>query len=251
MTDRPALPTLTKVPMKILLFLLPLLSLVSKEICYFYPPEGWQAALPKNLSEHVQIGFVGEGTGGFHPSINLATEETDASLKEYVKAVKEIHLSQPNTTVRSLGKFCMKGGEGLLLEISAPSFWGPLTLLQAILVRDDIAYILTGAILKTQFLKLQQEVLGALKTLSFAQDFAAPILDPAQKEAFQALFSSLGSQPKKEEWKALQSMAESLGKEMGAHWQFLVLKEGHAKIYLEEIPKISNMEEKVNLEDTP
>ena len=146
-------------------------------IAIFSPPSGWQSSRPKHHSTHVQIGFIGEGSSKFHPSINLAVEEIDISLKEYVKAVKEIHLDEKNTTWRDLAKFTMKGGSGRLTEITSPSAWGDVKMLQAILVSGKTAYILTAAALKKEYPEIQKEILQSLQSLDLQPDLFASIAD--------------------------------------------------------------------------
>ena len=82
------------------LIFLTLLNFASAKHCTFIPPTGWEIAQLKNPSPHVKIGFIGKGTGEFRPSINLAEEEVDVPLKEYVKAVKELQLADPTAKWR-------------------------------------------------------------------------------------------------------------------------------------------------------
>jgi hypothetical protein len=224
--------------MKILSFLFPLLCWANS-ICMFTPPKGWEAAQPKDLSEHVQIGFVGKGSTEFRPSINLATEEIDCTLKEYVKAVKEIHLSQPKTKWKNLGKIEMKSGPGVLTEIISPSPFGNVHMLQALFVHESRAYILTAAVLKQDFVPLQKELLQSLASLEMSNDLISVVRQEELKLQFQTLFTSLGqfATPENREieqadqWKSLQQFVMKKGDEMGGYWQFLALKEGYLKIY--------------------
>src|SRR5690242_8383837 len=111
--------------------------LIASAICTFSPPESWEIAQLKVPSPHIQIGFIGKGSNNFRPSLSLSIEEeVDASLKEYVKAVKEIHTAEPNTKWRDLGKIQTLAGEGRLVEISRPSSYGEeMVVLQAMLVK--------------------------------------------------------------------------------------------------------------------
>ena len=205
---------------------------LASSIPLFSPPSGWQCALPKNLSPHVQVGFIGKGASQFHPSINLATEEIDISLKEYVKAVKEIHIAEKNTAWRDLGKFSMKGGVGRLTEITSPSAWGDVKMLQAILVQEETAYILTAAVLKKEYPSFQKEILQSLQSLSLQPDLSAALGDEKRRREFEETLNALGnSENREEQWERLQKAIAATYPEMGSHWQFLALKEGHARIY--------------------
>ena len=223
--------------MKCLFLLFPFFLYSS--VCYFTPPSDWQCAQPKNMSPHVQVGFVGKGSTEFSPSINLAFEEVDVSLKEYIKAVKGMHLSQKGTSWRDLGKFKLKEGDGRLTEISTTSAWGEVKMLQAIYIRDHKAYILTAAVLKKDYPNLQEKILESLQSLSLVPDLLTSV---PQKQSFDEFYSKVNTIPeettpeqwKKSQWERLQKIVLNDCKEMGGHWQFLVLKEGYSKIYSKE-----------------
>lgn len=208
------------------------------EICTFLPPAGWEIAQPKNLSQHVQVGFLGKGSGDFRPSINIAFEEVDVSLKEYVKAVRKIQTSQPNTQWRDLGKFPMKAGTGRLTEITTTTPWGEIKMLQALFVKNGKAYILTGAVLKQDLPKFQTDLLNSFRSLTLVPHLFATLPENPQAAELRKLFASLGSisseedpeRAQKQQWDSLQKAVQGVG-EMGPYWDYLVLKEGHAKIY--------------------
>ncbi len=208
------------------------------EICTFLPPAGWEIAQPKNLSHHVQVGFLGKGSTDFRPSINIAFEDVDVPLKEYVKAVKKIQTAQPNTQWRDLGKFPMKAGTGRLTEITTSTPWGEIKMLQALFVKNGKAYILTGAVLKQDLPKFQTDLLNSFRSLSLVPNLFALLPENSQTDEFRKLFSSLGGFPSEEnperaqknQWDALQKAVQGVS-EMGPYWGYMVLKEGHAKIY--------------------
>jgi hypothetical protein len=196
------------------------------------PPPQWECAKPKELSSYVQIGFIGKGNSSFRPSINLATEEVDVSLKQYVKAVKKIHCDEPHTSWRDLGKFTMQAGEGRLTEIDTASPWGKVKMLQALFVKDSTAYIITGASLKEEFLTFQKDFLDTFRSFSLIADLLSP-LSKEKKAQFNALFTNC-SQPPEERWKKMQTLAADCT-DLGAHWNFLLLQEGHSKIFEKEV----------------
>lgn len=217
--------------MRVIFLFLSIFALANAKHCTFIPPSGWEIAQLKNPSPHVKIGFIGKGSGEFRPSINLAEEEVDVSLKEYVKAVKELQLADPMTKWRDLGKFPMGSGEGRLTEMTNPSPWGEIKVLQALFVHEDRAYILTGAVLKEDFLKFQNELLKSFRSLTLSEDLWTPIADAAKRAEFATFFAKLGTTEEKDaEWENLQKKIVSHA-ELGPYWQFLALQEGHAKIY--------------------
>lgn len=215
-------------------------QLTDAKIPLFTPPSGWVCARPQKLSPHVQIGFITKGSYQFHPSINLAIEDVShISLKEYVKAVKEIHLSEKNTTWRDLGKFSMKAGTGRLTEITSNSPWGEVKMLQAILVENSKAYILTAAVLKKEYLEFQKEILQSLQSLTLLPNLPSALASKEKQKEFEEIVQKLGQYlpeedivlKQKKEWEELQKTVSEKFPEMGGHWHFLVLQEGYAKIY--------------------
>jgi len=217
--------------MKSILFLFPLFCWAAP-ICIFQPPPEWQPSQPKTLSEYVQIGFVTKGSTDFCPSINLATEAVDCSLKEYIKAVKEIHLSQSGTRWRDLGSIEMKAGQGRLTEITTTSPWGEVLMLQAILVKDKTAYLLTAATLKKDFVSRQKEILTSLGSLQFTDDLWSMVSDASVRMELASFYQSLGTGDQPDtQWKELQALVSKHGSALGGYWQFLALKEGYVKIY--------------------
>ncbi len=208
-------------------------------ICYFAPPAGWAAAHPKNLSPHVQIGFVSPKISTFRPSINLALEKVDLPLREYLKAVKKIHLSQPGTQWRDLGAFKLAAGEGRLTEISSHSPYGDLKMLQAIFLSENTAYILTAAVLKKDYIREQKALLQSLQSLRLAPDLYTAFSQEEPRKRFISFFDSLAACPveeqseewKNQKWASLQTLVQQYGSELGSHWQFLALQEGHEQIY--------------------
>jgi hypothetical protein len=204
-------------------------------VCLFTPPKAWQAAKPKELSEYVQIGFVAQGSDGFVSSVNLATEAVDCGLKDYVKAVKEIHTAEPNTEWRDLGALKTKSETGRLVQITTKSAWGDLVMLQGIVVKKNVAYILTASMLKKDFSGLQAQVLESLKSMHVVSDLKSEIEDVSLQQKWSSLLKTLGenqsSEQNAKDWSALQQFVEKETEHLGAYWQFLALQEGHAKIY--------------------
>ncbi len=181
------------------------------------------------------MGFLGKGSTHFRPSINLATEEIDIGLKEYVKAVKEIHLAQAGTTWRDLGKFKTRTGVGRLAEIGTTTPLGAVKMLQLIVVSGKSAYIMTGATIKEDFLRFQEQFLKTFQSLRLAENLFSPL--PAEKKArFERFFSELALQISDEaernvKWGDLQKLVTEESPVMGNYWQILVLKSGREKIY--------------------
>lgn len=134
----------------------------------FSPPKAWKLVTQKN-KEHsrVKIGFVGEATRGFSPSINVATEEIgDTTLTEYLKAAKAIYEKTPHNRWRQLGKIQTASGESTLTEIDTRTEWGDVRLMQMIFIKDRKAYIMTAASLREDFGQHLKEFQTAFQSLS-------------------------------------------------------------------------------------
>jgi hypothetical protein len=67
----------------------PLPETASSSYCYFIPPKGWDLADQARLSPRVKICFIGKSQKSLLPSVNLAQEEVDVSLKTYIDIVKK------------------------------------------------------------------------------------------------------------------------------------------------------------------
>ncbi len=205
--------------------------------CYFHPPKGWLAANPESLSPRVQIGFLGKNKKGFCPSLNLALEEVQVSLAEYLKAVKQIHEADRNNRWRSLGKIRTRAGEAELTEMDTKTQWGAIRLLQLILIKQGTAYILTAAALKEEFPQFYKEFQTAFQSLDIVEDLFAIIPSQERRDALkqkqiQLREALLAASEKKFEdrnfqkkyWEPFQKKIVEDFADMGAHWQELALK---------------------------
>lgn len=210
-------------------FFLTAMSLCYGTHCTFIPPQGWEIAQLTNPSPHIKIGFLGQGSGAFRPSINLAIEEdVDISLKEYTKAVKEIHAAHPTTFLRDLGVFPTSCGEGKLLEITNQSAWGEIKVLQVLLVSEQKAYILTAAVLKEDFFKFQKQILQSFRSLQLTDDLFSLIPDQKKRAQLISLLSALRANDPNAQLTDLQNQMIQHA-DLGPYWAFLVVQEGLAK----------------------
>lgn len=201
------------------------------QLPYFQPPAGWEIAQSKQRSPYIYIGFFGPSSSQFRPSLNLATEEIDVSLKEYVQAVLEIHRSDRNVQCRNLGTFAMQGGEGKLLEITHRNGWGVSKLLQAILVKEKTAYILTASASNDDFAHLKESILQSMRSFQIIDDLSSPIRDERLRQNLKSFFDRLGyGEDPQKQWELWKGVIHRI-KEMGPYWQFLALQEGYARIY--------------------
>lgn len=192
--------------------------------CYFDPPSEWECADPKALSPLVQVGFIGKGKKMFRPSLNLAEEEIDCGIKEYLKAVKEIHESDPHTKWKDLGVFQTKSGEARLTEISRKTKWGDVRMLQSILIHKQKAYILTGAVLREEFPDQYKLLLNAMHSIQITDNLICAVKKDDLRTKLENICARLQKENETKNFDAFQKLILDEYKEMGMHWQILMVK---------------------------
>jgi hypothetical protein len=208
----------------------------SNDICIFTPPSSWQCADPSNLSSHVTVGYVGKGKSSFNPSLNLAKEEVDIDLKEYVKEVKSIYAQDKSSSVKSLGTIKTLAGEAVLLEICTKTSVGEIRILQAIFVKDNFAYVLTGATTKDEFIKYNKEMQQAFSSLAIVPDLISIIASEGKRSKLNNKIYAFKKEMKEKKLinnkKLLIKQIEKFQKflatefhEMGNYWQLLMLEQ--------------------------
>jgi hypothetical protein len=135
----------------------------------FQSPEGWFLADPKSLPSHVKMMVVGKGSHEFPPSINLAFDEFNGTLKDYLKLVEAIN-KRLGADSKDLGMIQTLAGEARLLQIDSKNAWGLERQMQIIIVKNGQAFILTASALKDEFSKFYPQFFKSLKSLNFNLD---------------------------------------------------------------------------------
>jgi hypothetical protein len=154
------------------LFSFLLLSGLSLNAAPFYltaPPKGWECiADAKQLPQKVKVIFVGAGHGNsqFTPSINVACEETPLSLKDYVAQAKHYHEDRTSTFCSYLGNVQTIAGPAEVLQIDRSSQWGDIRFVQAMLIKEGQAYVVTSTCLKNEFGMLSSSIFKAIQSFS-------------------------------------------------------------------------------------
>lgn len=209
-------------------------------VCYFQPPEGWLGVKPDEASAAGLVAFIGKAKKEVSPSLSFTTEATDLSLKEYIKAVKEVHESDLHVAWRDLGELTFRGGKGRLGEVCNSTPFGEMKILQGILVRDGCAYILTGASLQEEFSEHRSSLVAAIRSLTFLPDLFSAIADPQTRETLKTRFEDLTSldseNERKQMWQELQQTLPKEFAQLGAYWHSLALQEGFNRIFGEQTP---------------
>jgi len=213
-------------------------SRTARPICFFHPPDNWSVANPSALSPLVKVGFFGPSQHNFCPSINLAEEKVDCTLQTYLEAVKKIHTTNRHKDWSYLGTFKTLAGEGALTQIDLPCPAGPMRMLQLILLKGDIAYILTGATLKEEFVEHLPLFRKAFRSLELTHNLYSVIQDEKRRSCAEQLYMAVESAvanqkaffPEMPEWQTFQgSMIEQFA-DFGAYWQALFIADAFKQL---------------------
>ncbi|MBS0629450.1 MAG: hypothetical protein JSS30_04410 [Verrucomicrobia bacterium] len=153
--------------------------------CLFTPPPNWEIADPKMPSQRAIVSFVDKQKGGFCPSINLTHERITLSTEQYLAIVQK-NCKANKQKWRHLGKIETKSGPAELVEIETVTKFGPARLLQAILIRNGEAYILTAGALKKDFGKQASLIHQSISSMTLCDDLFALVEDEkGLREAWQ------------------------------------------------------------------
>jgi hypothetical protein len=136
----------------------------------FCPPSNWKKKIPSSHSPFIKLLFVGETEQGFAPSMNLAIEETTASLEEYTQAVKKICQTPTIHRWRDLGFFTAGEQKGRLLSMEKDSPWGTISIFQLLVLHENKAYILTASTLKNTLSQWYSPLEHAFRSLNIKDE---------------------------------------------------------------------------------
>lgn len=131
----------------------------------FTPPNGWQLADSKSLPKAVQVMVVGKGQRELPPTINLAVDHFNGTLREYLKTrVKATNDSQ-GADWKDLGTIQTEAGNASLSQVDVKTSWGEIREMHVILIKNSTVYILTAAALKEEFPKFYKDFFRSLRSL--------------------------------------------------------------------------------------
>lgn len=134
------------------------------------PPKGWECINdPQQLPQKVKVIFVGssgQGNNPFTPSLNLATEVTALSLKEYAAQAKAYHESRAGTRCTVIGTIQTNAGPAHMLQIDRSSQWGDIRFIQAMYIQGTEAFVITATCLKSDFSILSSQIFKAIQSFS-------------------------------------------------------------------------------------
>lgn len=156
----------------------------------FTPPEGWHFADPKKLPRSVKVMVVGKSSSEYPPSLNLATEKYDGTLKQYLKIVKEIN-DRSGAEWKDLGTIRTQAGDASLSQVDAKTKWGTERLMHVILIRDGIVYIMTAGALKDEFPRYYKEFFTSMRSLRFNKNAFEMITDAKRRDLLEKAIDDL------------------------------------------------------------
>lgn len=132
------------------------------------PPKGWECITDTSqLPQKILKLYVGGSKSKFTPSINIASEESAATIEDYVRAAKMYHESQPNVKCTLMGKVDSKSGLPLhLMQIDTSTQMGNVRFIQAITIKNKVAYVITATCLQEEFSHLSSQFFKAIQTFS-------------------------------------------------------------------------------------
>jgi hypothetical protein len=212
--------------------------------CYFHLPKGWGIAEARTSGSQVKMAFVKKTKNeGFCPSLNLAVEEVEGTLNEYLNDVKAIHEQDRKNHWRKLGKVHTLAGDAQLTEIDTFSQLGSVRMLQLILLKEGRAYIVTAAALKKDMSNYYRDFQDAFHSLTITDDLFEAIPQLECREAMKGALDKIiqtrvknttsettGGQPISEEefhknhWIPFHDKIQEECEDMGLFWQTLVLE---------------------------
>lgn len=134
--------------------------------CHFDVPKGWEMVDPKVLLPEVKVMVKGKALKANHlpPSINLALEETSLSLEEYLDAIKVMNTPDRNRKWSRMGSIHTKAGDMALTQLDLTSKWGDVRMIQALMIKNCVAYVITATSQLSEFSQFSKEFFSAIRS---------------------------------------------------------------------------------------
>lgn len=121
--------------------------------CSLTLPEGWKKET-KEMPEGILMIYIGNANKEIIPTINVAWEPSPVSSQSYIKESKKAHLEIAETICKEVGTLNCGAGKLHLLQIDRTNNWGKFRFLQGMIVKNGIAYVITGTASQEDFATL-------------------------------------------------------------------------------------------------
>jgi len=162
-------------------------------IVLFTPPTGWHQADMNALPPHIKIMVVGKGPSPFPPSMNLNVQKYSGTLKQYLKIVKDTNSSQ-GYEWKDLGTIRTEAGNASLSQFDHKGQWGEIRMMQVILIKNGMVYILSASALKDEFSIFYKDFFASMRSLRVAKNPIDMLPSAQQKTQLRNAIQNIHSQ---------------------------------------------------------
>lgn len=201
------------------------------KIPFFIPPEKWEIVNPKHYPPYVIISFIKKDLSTCRPTINLAVQKTSLTLDEYTNQAKKIHIKEPDTSFKILDRVDLSDAKAIICEIRKKIDSIDFNILQMICVKNDNAYVLTGACKKEEILNNYQMFTDVFNSFKIIDNLFSLVPEKDKQEELinivKQTSDSLKHPNKKENKKKLSSFEKYLEKKfanLGKYFQVLLIQ---------------------------
>lgn len=199
---------------------------------FFISPKNWEVVNPKHYPPYISISFVKKEISTCRPTLNLAVQKTSLTLDEYVKAAKNIHLKDRNTSYKILQKIRLIQGTGVICKINKTANAIDFEMLQMLFVKDDFAYVITGACKKNEMINYYPTFMKVFSSFQTVDNLFSLICDKKEKadliQKFNTISISLKGSKETQRKKNLSLFEKYLDKKftnLGKYFQILLIKQ--------------------------
>ncbi|MBM3191110.1 MAG: hypothetical protein FJZ63_00455 [Chlamydiae bacterium] len=212
---------------------------------YFIPPKSWKVVHPEKLPSTIKIAFVANSKKAFKPSLNLGIEKVSVTLPEYIAAVKKQLSSDRKNRWHEVGFLPTKAGKAHISQIDVKAECGDIRSMQAILIQNGTAYVMTAVALREDFLTYHNDFIHAFESFTLCPNALHSLASDALKALYQdkithllqdfhktlaekklspeKAFSHTAFQ--KGPWKVFEKAISKAFKDQGLVWQVMASKE--------------------------
>lgn len=164
-----------------------------ESVVLFTPPMGWHMADPSELPPHIRIMVLGKGPSTVRPSLSLNIHSYDGTLKQYLKMVKATNEAQ-GYEWKDLGTIRTEAGNASLSQFDQKNPHGVIRLMQVILIKNKMAYVLTASSLADEFSLFYKDFFAAMRSLRVTKDPIDLLTSSQQKTQLRNAIQSVKSQ---------------------------------------------------------
>ncbi len=181
----------------LILILFSIKIFAEEKTAFFIPPKNWVILNPKIYTKYIKVIFAKNEKTICRPTIILSMQETDLSLDDYTNKAKKEHEIDPNITYKILGPLDLLNGKAILSEVCKTVNTIDYKILQLILIKDCIAYVLTAASKKGDIVDNYKIFTDSFKTFELLDDLFSKVSIKSKKNLLASKYKSLIASSKK------------------------------------------------------